>query len=145
MPKASSQIDFFSDGIKFSLRDKTKVRSWLKRIAKSHGFSIDNLVYVFKSDEGLLTMNRQFLNHNTLTDIITFPDDASTGAVSGEIYISIDRVRENAKEFDESFKDELSRVMAHGLLHLCGFKDKTTSQAKRMRLEEKNALDLRTN
>jgi len=145
MPKVSSQIDFYSDGIKFSLRDKTKVRSWLKRIAKSHGFSIDNLVYVFKSDEGLLTMNRKFLNHNTLTDIITFPDDASAGAVSGEIYISIDRVRENAKEFDESFKDELSRVMAHGLLHLCGFKDKTTSQTKRMRLEEKNALDLRTN
>lgn len=145
MPKVLSQIDFFSDEIEFTLRDKNKVRSWLKRIAKSHGFSIENLVYVFKSDEGLLTMNRQFLNHNTLTDIITFPDEASAGAVAGEIYISIDRVRENAKEFEESFKDELSRVMAHGLLHLCGFKDKTTFQAKRMRLEEKNALDLRTN
>lgn len=145
MPKASSQIDFYSDGIKFTLRDKLKVRSWLKRIAKSHSFSIDTLVYVFKSDEGLLAMNRQFLNHNTLTDIITFPNDASAGAVSGEIYISIDRVRENAIEFNEHFKDELARVMAHGLLHLCGFKDKTPAQANRMRLEEKKALDLRTN
>ncbi|MFM2016366.1 MAG: rRNA maturation RNase YbeY [Bacteroidota bacterium] len=145
MPKVTSQINFYSDGIKFTLRDKIKVRAWLKRIAKSHSFSIDSLVYVFKSDDGLLAMNRQFLNHNTLTDIITFPGDAPSGAVAGEIYISIDRVRENAKEFDEHFKDELSRVMAHGLLHLCGFKDKTTAQAKRMRLEEKKALDLRTN
>jgi rRNA maturation RNase YbeY len=145
MPKALSQIDFYSDGIKFTLRDKVKVRSWLKRIAKANGFSIDTLVYVFKSDEDLLAMNRQFLNHNTLTDIITFPGDASAGAVAGEIYISIDRVRENAIEFDEYFKDELSRVMAHGLLHLCGFKDKTIAQARRMRSEEKKALDLRTN
>jgi probable rRNA maturation factor len=145
MAKSSAAIEFYSDGIKFTIRDKAIIRKWLVSIALSHKLKIDSLTYVFKSDDGLLEMNRQFLNHNTLTDIITFPLDANKGFVAGEIYISIDRVRENSVKFKQSFKDELSRVMAHGLLHLCGFKDKSASQAKRMRAEEEKALDLRTN
>lgn len=144
MTSASGQIEFYSDGIKFSLRNKAKIKLWLQRIAKSHIFKIESLTYIFKSDDGLLEMNREFLNHNTLTDIITFPMDAERGSVSGEIYISIDRVKDNASKYKQSFDDELARVMAHGLLHLCGFKDKTVAQAKRMRAEEEKALDLRT-
>jgi rRNA maturation RNase YbeY len=145
MARSSAAIEFYSDGIKFTLRDKAIIRKWLVTVARAHKLKIDSLTYVFKSDDGLLEMNRQFLNHNTLTDIITFPLDANKGFVAGEIYISIDRVRENSEKFKQSFKDELGRVMAHGLLHLCGFKDKSASQAKRMRAEEEKALDLRTN
>jgi probable rRNA maturation factor len=145
MTLVSGQIEFYSDGIKFALRNKAKVRIWLLRIAKSHKFRIESLTYVFKSDDGLLEMNRQFLDHKTLTDIITFPMDAGRGSISGEIYISIDRVKDNAATYKQSFNDELARVMAHGLLHLCGFKDKSAAQAKRMRAEEEKALDLRTN
>lgn len=89
-------------------------------------------------------MNKQFLSHNTLTDIITFPCDAPKGSVSGEIFISIDRVNDNATKFKQSRKDELCRVMAHGLLHLCGFKDKSENDKRLMRSQEEKALDLRT-
>lgn len=89
-------------------------------------------------------MNRQFLNHDTLTDIITFPGEAPKGSLAGEIFISIDRVRDNASAFSQTQKDELCRVMAHGLLHLCGFKDKTEKDQRVMRSQEEKALDLRT-
>lgn len=137
-------IQFFTDGIKFSLRDRTKVRTWLVRVARAHKLRIAQLNYVFVSDERLHEMNRQFLNHNTLTDIITFPNDAPKGSVAGEIFISLDRVKENAAKFDQTHKDELCRVMAHGLLHLCGFKDKSQKDQQLMRRQEEKALDLRT-
>jgi probable rRNA maturation factor len=140
----AERILFFIDGIQYSLRDRTKVREWLQRIARHHKLKIESLTYIFVSDERLLAINKQFLNHNTLTDIITFPADSPRGSISGEIYISIDRVRENSKNFKQSFKDELSRVMAHGLLHLCGFKDKSAKEQSAMRSQEEKALDLRT-
>jgi rRNA maturation RNase YbeY len=87
-------------------------------------------------------MNQTYLNHDTYTDIITF-DSSTDDFLSGELYISIDRVRENAKQFQGLFRDELHRVMAHGLLHLCGFADKLPQEAKRMRSEEDSALALR--
>lgn len=142
MPDQS--IQFFSDGIKFSLRDKTKIRHWLNRVAKRHKFRIAELNYVFVSDKKLLEMNRQFLDHDTFTDIITFPSEADAGFISGEIYISVDRVADNASRFQQSRKDELCRVMAHGLLHLCGFKDKSEKEQRTMRVQEEKALDLRT-
>lgn len=142
MPAES--IHFFSDGIQFNLRDKGKVRTWLKRVAASHKLKVAELNYVFVSDKKLLEMNKHFLNHNTFTDIITFPGDAPRGAVAGEIFISIDRVTENASSFNQSRKDELCRVMAHGLLHLCGFKDKSEKDQRLMRSQEEKALDLRT-
>ncbi len=142
MPTES--ILFFSDGIQFTLRDKAKVRSWLKRVAASHKKNIIELNYVFVSDSKLYEMNQQFLSHNTLTDIITFPNSAPKGSVSGEIFISVDRVKDNATEFRQSFKDELCRVMAHGLLHLCGFIDKAEKDQRVMRSQEEKALDLRS-
>ncbi len=89
-------------------------------------------------------MNRQYLDHNTFTDIITFQGDAPKGSIAGEIFISIDRVKANALQFKQSQKNELCRVMAHGLLHLCGFKDKTEKDQRVMRSQEEKALDLRT-
>lgn len=138
------RILFFSEGIKFSLRNKAKVRKWLDDIARSHKRKIDALTYVFVSDKKLLEMNNQFLAHDTLTDIITFPLEATKGSIAGEIYISIDRVKENAKAYGEFRSRELARVMAHGLLHLCGFKDKSTRDQKVMRAQEEKALDLHT-
>lgn len=138
------RILFFSDGITFTLRDKAKVRSWLDRIAATHKKKIAGLNYVFVSDRKLLGMNQHFLNHNTLTDIITFQNEAPKGSIAGEIFISVDRVKDNAQKFNQSRKEELCRVMAHGLLHLCGFKDKTEKDQRVMRSQEEKALDLRT-
>lgn len=144
MLQSADGISFFTDGTSFSLRNRLATRKWLERVARSHKRKIATLTYVFVSDSILAEMNTQFLNHNTFTDVITFPGEKSASSISGEIYISIDRVRENAKAFDESVKDELARVMAHGLLHLCGFKDKGAADAKTMRRQEEKALDLRT-
>lgn len=140
------EILFSAGDIRFTLRNKTAIVKWLHRVAKKHKRKIISLHYIFVSDEYLLDINKRFLKHNTLTDIITF--DYSTtenknDEIAGEIYISIPRIIENAGIFKVSRKDELHRVMAHGLLHLCGFGDKTAPQVKRMRAEEENALDLR--
>jgi len=145
MPPSGETILFFTDGVKFSLRDRAAVRKWLRKIASSHKKSIASLNYVFVSDAVLLRMNKQFLAHDTFTDIITFPGEKSPKGITGEIYISVDRVRENAGQFKQTFKSELGRVMAHGLLHLCGFKDKTEKEKLVMRSQEKKALDLRIN
>ena len=142
MPESS--ILFFTDGISYSLRNRTEVRKWLTAIARSHKKKIAELNYIFVSDKRLLQINQDFLDHDTLTDIITFPGDAEKGFVAGEIYISIDRVRDNAKSYNQSVSTELHRVMAHGLLHLCGFKDKSSKDQLTMRSQEEKALDLRT-
>jgi rRNA maturation RNase YbeY len=139
-----SGIRFFTDDITYSLRHRSEVRRWLQRVAKQHHHKIADLNYIFVSDKRILDINRQFLDHDTYTDIITFPGSNGGNRLSGEIYISVDRVRENAKEFGSSLTDELHRVMAHGLLHLCGFKDKTPREQRLMRGQEEKALDLRT-
>lgn len=138
------RILFFSDGIRFSLRSQARVRLWLTSVARLHKRKIESLTYVFVSDKKLLEMNRHFLAHDTLTDIITFPLGAPKGSIAGEVYISLDRVKDNAKTYGESQSRELARVMAHGLLHLCGFKDKTVRDQKVMRSQEEKALDLHT-
>ena len=140
----SKSIQFFTDGVHFNLRDRNKVRLWLERVARKHSKAIDSLNYVFVSDQHLWQINRQFLHHDTFTDIITFPHHTANGLVGGEIYVSIDRVKENAVSFKVSFTNEVHRVMAHGLLHLCGFKDKTAREQSVMRSQEEKALDLRT-
>ena len=144
MPSVSKiPIHFFSEHATFRLKDRLKLRAWLHQVADSHGFTFDNLNYVFCGDDYLLEINQQYLNHDTLTDIITF-DYCENKAINGEIYISIDRVKENAKERSVAFKDELHRVMVHGLLHLIGFKDKTKEQKTNMRAQEDLCLNLRS-
>src|ERR1044071_2047723 len=102
-----SSIRFFTDDISYNLRKRSDIRRWLERVARKHHHQIVNLNYIFVSDRRLLEINRQFLDHDTYTDIITFPGDSGRSRLSGEIYISVDRVRENAKEFRTSITDEL--------------------------------------
>ena len=120
---------------RFNLKQKLVLRNWIKSIALSEGKVAGDIAFIFCSDEYLGTMNEQYLKHHTLTDIITF-DYTEGEKVSGDIFISIDRVKENAVSFSNSFNKELSRVMAHGVLHLCGYKDKTADEKKVMRGKE---------
>lgn len=125
----------------FRLRDKNKIRNWLEECATQEDKSIEQIIYIFCDDEYLLQINQKYLSHNTYTDIITF-DYTIGDNLNGEIYISVERVRENAKTFKVSFREELLRVMVHGLLHLSGYKDKTEQEKKQMREKEKEKLNL---
>jgi len=145
MGEANKEILFFTNDIKFYLRKKEEIKNWLHALAKTHKKKIATLNYIFVSDKYLLNINKRFLGHNTLTDIISFDysaDKKAKNGVQGEIYISIPRVYENAIIFKTTKKNELYRVMAHGLLHLCGFLDKSPREKLRMRNEEEKALFL---
>lgn len=116
----------------FELKHENHYSKWLNAIAYSESYTIKNLGFVFCSDDFLLDINQKYLNHDTYTDIITF-DYVEEDRIIGEIYISIDRVRDNAVAYKVSFLNELHRVMAHGLLHLCGYGDKTQDEQRLMR------------
>nr|MBP9083360.1 rRNA maturation RNase YbeY [Bacteroidia bacterium] len=110
---------------------------------KKEKLRIETINYIFCSDKFLRKINKQFLNHDYFTDIITFPHEQFTAHIGGDIYISLDRVRENAEEFNQSFTNELHRVMAHGVLHLCGYGDKSEAEEKLMRKMEEKWLKAR--
>ncbi|UAB76445.1 rRNA maturation RNase YbeY [Mesoflavibacter sp. SCSIO 43206] len=123
----------------FKLLDEAKISSWITKIIAHHNCKKEEISYVFCDDEYLHRLNVQYLNHDTLTDIISF--DYSIGkTISGDIFISVERVEDNAKDFDVDFNTELHRVIIHGILHYCGFKDKTEDDAKLMRAKEDEAL-----
>jgi probable rRNA maturation factor len=134
-------INFLSEKIKFVPKKQNKLRSWIKDVAGLEGRHVSSLVYIFCRDSYLLAINREYLNHDTLTDIVTF-DYSEGGDLDGEIYISLDRVRENAGKLEIAFEDELHRVMIHGVLHILGFKDKNPSQKSAMRKKEEACLSL---
>lgn len=136
-------VRFFVEDIDFKFSHSKATTTWLHRVAVSHGVKIKEINYIFVSDQYLLRLNQNYLQHDTLTDIITFPyDEEARQELGGDIYISIERIQENAAKFGVSFENELSRVMVHGLLHLVGFED-TNSQAKKdMRRAEDAALDM---
>ena len=129
---------FFSTD--FVITNKDELTLWLKSATKKEGRTLGELVFNFCSDESLSKINKEFLNHDTLTDVITF-DYSALNEISGEIFISTDRVRENASEFQQSFEVEIRRVMIHGLLHLCGYNDKTTKEKSLMSDRENFYLD----
>lgn len=133
---------FYNQDINPGLKDKRKLSAYLDRLVKQYreGKGKISLTYIFCTDEYLLDMNKQFLNHDTYTDIITFDLTEESEVLTGEIYISVDRVKENAKKFDISFNNELHRVIFHGALHLCGFKDKSATDKKKMRQMEDACL-----
>lgn len=133
-------IRFSTADISYQLRDRTLLRNWLERMARGQKQRIASLDYIFCSDEYLYAMNVRFLAHRTYTDIITFDHRPNPGPIEGECYISIDRVRENALSLDVSMRDELHRVMVHGLLHLCGYGDKSPREEQRMRKLEDTSL-----
>lgn len=122
--------------------DKIKYFTWLHSIAKYYKFEIEYLNYTFCTDDELLIINREHLNHDYYTDIITFDLTEKNKRIEGDIYISIDRVKENAKSNQVEYPIELKRVMAHGLLHLIGFKDKKKKEIEEMRSAEDLAISL---
>jgi probable rRNA maturation factor len=133
---SKSKVCFFYDQVKISLRNKTALKKFIEQLFKKEGRRLNSLNYIFCSDKKLLEINRQFLNHDYFTDIITFDLSESTEPTSAEIYISIDRVRDNALNHDESFQSELHRVIFHGALHLCGYSDKKKAEKLKMREKE---------
>lgn len=139
-------INFLKADVAFVPKDKLKLREWMLDTTELQRCEIEHIDFIFCSDSYLLNINQQFLQHDTFTDIITF-DYSIAGegnrlkTIAGEIYISIERVKENAHLFTTSFIDELHRVMIHGVLHLCGFKDKKNSEKATMRNQEDIALN----
>jgi len=133
-------IEFYSE-TNFELSDQVRISAWLGNVILEEGKSEGDITYVFCDDAYLHNINLEFLQHDTLTDIISF--DYSLGnQVHGEIYISIERVIENASNFNTTFENELHRVMVHGILHYCGYKDKLEVEASLMRDKENRALEL---
>lgn len=141
--KINRTIRFESADLPFSLREQVDIKKWLVKTVELYGCSIADLQYVFCSDDFLLDINQRFLQHDEYTDIITFDLSEEKKMIRGEIYISIPRVRENGDIFLSGFRNELHRVMVHGVLHLCGLKDKTKKEAQIMRLAEQSALSER--
>ena len=125
----------------FNLKDDTKYTNWIINVVAGESAKLGDLSYVFCSDEYLYTLNEKYLGHKSYTDIITF-DYSVENTISGEIYISIDRVKENARKFEVEFDTELRRVMAHGILHLVGYKDKTEKEKELMRTKENEKITL---
>ena len=136
------EIYFHSENTAFVPKQKSALRKWLNEAISKEGFSTGNLNYIFCSDGHLHSINQEYLDHDTLTDIITF-DYVEGEIVSGDIFISIDRVRENARAFKEKVRNELHRVIIHGLLHLMGYGDKTPEQKAEMTEKEDFYLTLR--
>ena len=138
------QISFFEEDIQYNLKDKTKVKQWIKDTIAAEGYKLDELTYIFCSDAYLLKMNQQYLDHDTYTDIITFDNSTATKTITGDIFISVDRIRENAAKFNQTVVNELHRVIIHGVLHLLGYKDKTPADNKKMTQMEDKYLGKRT-
>ncbi|HNF47994.1 MAG TPA: rRNA maturation RNase YbeY [Chitinophagales bacterium] len=136
-------IHFYFDAVKKPAFAKpVQWKKALKRIAEVEAYKIKELTYVFLTDEELLAMNIQYLQHDTYTDIITFDNSSEPKSIEGDIFISLERVQDNARKYKVSYEVELQRVLAHGLLHLCGYKDKTKKDAALMRQKEETAIQL---
>lgn len=133
-------IHFHTEETSFVLANKAKYKTWLGEIIKEHKFELRELNYIFCTDEYLLNINREYLDHDYYTDIITFDNSEEEGFIEGDIFVSIDRIRDNANEFNQEFTKELTRVIAHGLLHLVGFGDKGENEIKEMRKQEDLAI-----
>lgn len=136
-------IQFFTQDVKLPVFDELLIKDWIDKVITSHDFSTWNISFIFCSDEYLLSINKQYLNHDYFTDVITF-DYSENRRISGDIFISLDMVAHNASEFNRGYINELFRVMIHGVLHLCGFNDKTHGLKEQMTLQENIALEMLT-
>ena len=139
---AMQKIKFFTSQTQPILKNRKKLKQFLLEIFKNEEKTLESLIYIFCTDKYLLSLNRDFLSHDYYTDVISFDLSSNRNIVSGEIYISIDRVRDNAMIQKESAKNELHRVIFHGALHLCGYKDNNITNMERMRAEEDKLLHL---
>ena len=136
-------INFFDEGVGFSLSSPDTIKAWVFKVIQKQGFTLVTLNYIFCDDEYLRNINVEYLDHNTYTDIITFDHSEEEGKLESDIYISIERVKENAAKFGNPFDDELHRVLIHGVLHLMGQEDKTEEDKQEMRKREEACLSLR--
>ena len=137
------EFNFFSEEVEFDLKEAKATRLWLLQVVQESNRSVKHLSYIFTSDEYLAEINQDFLSHNTYTDIITFQYSEDPDEIESDIFISLDRVKENARNLGLPFYEELHRVMVHGILHLLGHKDKTATRKRGMRNLENHYLALR--
>jgi len=132
----SLSISFNKADRSTTLANRLALKAFIEKAIKKEGLTIETLQYIFCSDQFLLGINKSYLQHDYYTDIISFDLSESKGKLIGEVYISIDRVKENAKSHKTSLKEELLRVIFHGALHFCGYKDKKPADIKKMRAQE---------
>lgn len=133
-------INFYSE-TSFDLPGEEKHREWLKDVVRSEGKNLDEVSFIFCDDQYLLKLNQEYLDHDTYTDIISF-DNSLGNTLAGDIFISVDRVKENAIDFGVEFEEELRRVLVHGILHLSGYKDKTEEESSLMRQKEEEKMKM---
>lgn len=134
-------ISFHTENVDYPELNKKSVSEWIKTVAKNYNKSVSELAYIFCDDKKILDINLQYLNHDFYTDIITF-DYSEGDKISGDIFISLDTVLSNSQKYNTDFKDELHRVIIHGVLHLCGIDDESEVDKHTMREAENKALDL---
>lgn len=137
--KYNMSISFQTEDVKQPKIKKREVSTWIKAVAADYGKKVGELAYMFCSDEKILEVNKQYLQHDYYTDIITF-DYTDEETISGDIFISLDTVKSNSEKFEVKFEDELHRIIIHGVLHLCGINDKSPEERKHMTECENKAL-----
>jgi len=135
-------INFHAEAIDFKVLNPIKTKRWLKSVIESEGFELSEINYIFCNDEYLHTINVEYLQHDTLTDIITFDNSEEDQLIEGDIFVSVERIIDNTKDFNTSFEQEFKRVIVHGVLHLCGYFDKTVKDEMLMRDKEDYYLRL---
>ena len=138
----NENINFFFEDLTEPNLDYQKISVWLSSLIKNHGYKLSEINYILCSDEYLLVVNQEHLNHDYYTDIITFDNSEEEETIESDIFVSVERVEDNAIEHKEEFSTEIIRVLAHGVLHLLGFKDKTAEDATEMRIQEEKAIVL---
>lgn len=134
--RQAGSVHFYFNNVDFSLKDRRRLRNFIRTLATNEKRKIVNVNYIFCTDKAVLEINRSYLDHDYSTDVITFDLSSSPAEIMADIYVSAQRVRANAKSLKTSFKEELHRVMFHGLLHLCGYNDKTEKERDTMRHRE---------
>ena len=136
-------IRFFTEDIPFQIKQKKRIKKWIDSVVKQNKKQTKSINYIFASDRFVLDINQKYLNHNTFTDIITFNNSSDKDIIEADLFISVERVRENAHNLNTQFIEELHRVMIHGILHLVGYDDKTDEEKTEMRKKENHYLALR--
>jgi probable rRNA maturation factor len=139
---AKPAVQFFLEDVKYTLKNKIQIKEWINKTIIAEGFQLEELNFILCSDEYLLAINQQYLNHDTYTDVITFDNSEELKTILGDIFISIERIQENAREFKGTVQHELCRVMIHGTLHLLGYKDKGKAAKALMTQKEDEYLNL---
>jgi len=138
-----STINFFTEDISYTLKHKTAIRKWINDAITNNKLKVGEISFIFCSDEYLHKINVEYLNHDTYTDIITFDTSENDDTIAGDIFISIERIKENAIKFNTAIADEVHRVIIHGILHLCGYLDKTKKDKELMTAKENEYLSKR--